>query len=153
MSAMRTGVLPCLLAIVAIGCHKIPYDDIMSAPQAVEIDGQTFTLEGGACRNFMPGANSSLAVGVTLTGSDTTRVFPSSVLADRVWVIRSQGEIWEVVLSDPCPPPNAHSICYQAGDGPKWPAGIWISVAVRVRDADGRTWLLRDPEVYIEMAI
>jgi len=153
MSAMRTGVLPCLLAIVTIGCHKIPYDDIMSAPQAVEIDGQTFTLDGGAWRNFMPGANSSLAVGVTLTGSDTTRAFPSSVLVDRVWVIKSQYEVWGAILREPVDSWPKYSVRYHADGGPKWPTRIWVSVAVRVRSADGRTWLLRDPGVYIELAI
>jgi hypothetical protein len=153
MSAMRSCILPCLLAVAAIGCHKVPYDDIMSAPQAVEIDDQTFTLDGVASRNFMPDANSSLMVNVTLTGSDTTRAFPSTLVADRLWVLKSEDEIWGVVLRNQSPPPDAYSIYYQASDGPKWPTRIWVSVAVRVRSADGRTWLLRDPEVYIEMAI
>ncbi|MBM3332921.1 hypothetical protein FJY68_13930 [candidate division WOR-3 bacterium] len=150
---MRICVLPCLLAVAAISCHKVPYDDMMSAPQTAEIDGQTFTLDGGAYRNFMPGANSSLMVGVTLTGSDTARAFPSSVLADRVWVIKSQHEVWGAILREPVHRWPKYSVRYHADGGPKWSTRIWVSVAVRVRSADGRTWLLRDPEVWIEMAI
>jgi len=148
---MRTGVLLCLLAILAVGCHEVPYEDLMDAPQWVEIDGVTFSLCALAEPDYIPGVYdpTPLNVSFTLTGSDTTRPFPSTLRADRLWAIRSQDEIWEVVLSDPCPPPNAHSICYQAGGGPKWPAGIWISVAARVRSDDGRAWCLRDPEVHI----
>ncbi len=151
MSAMRIGVLLSLLTVLTLGCHKVPYQDLMDAPQQVEIDDRAFTLDALAWSDYVPGVYEPTALNVsfTLTGNDTTRPFPSTLRADRLWAIRSQDEIWEVVLSDPCPPPNTHSICYLAGNGPKWPAGIWVSVAARVRSDDGRTWLLRDPEVYI----
>ena len=152
MSTMRSGVLFCLLAIVAIGCHKVPYDDMMNAPQAVEIDDQTFTLDGGAGRDFFGdpgGSGSPLVVIVTLTGSDTTKPMPSTPWADHVWVIRSPYEVWEATLRPPSDTTSKYRIYYSATGGPKWPTGISVGVAALFRSGDGRTWLLRDPEVRI----
>jgi len=157
MSAMKVFlVAAALMGFVSIGCRKFPYEDLMNAPQAVEIDGRTFTLDGAACRVFMPvnydSTGSSLGVGIALTGSDTTKPFPFTLRADRVWVLKSQYEVWGAILRSPADTWPRYRILYQATGGPEWPTDIWVSVAARLRNADGRTWLLRDPEVYIGRA-
>jgi hypothetical protein len=92
-----SALLGCTIALVAVGCHKVPFEDLWDAPQQMEIDGRTFTLDGGALRNYFPGgpntSGSPLMAIVTMTGSDTTMPFPSTLHADRVWVIRSPSEV------------------------------------------------------------
>jgi len=151
MSMMRIGILPCLLAVLTVGCHEVPYEDLMDAPRQLVIDGTTYIISAWAEPDYIVGVYgpTPLNVGITVTSSDSSRAFPSTLRADRLWAIRSQDEIWEVVLLDREAHSQPYSIRYSAGDGPRWPADIWISVAARVRSDDGRTWYLRDPQVHI----
>jgi hypothetical protein len=153
MSAMRSRVLPCLLAVAAIGCHKVPYEDLVNAPEQLEIEGETIIAEGPVWRSYMPVeyevTGSDLCAGLFLISSDTTRPFPSDIWADRLWVIRSQSEVWGVILRQSEDWWPKYKLFYRVYGGPRWPVGTRVSVAARIRNSDGGTWLIRAPETEV----
>lgn len=106
------------------------------------------TLQTSLWRDFMPISppdGKPLGVVLQVTTEDTVEV-PAAVRADLVWVLNG-GENWSAVPREERPRSETSPV-YElvARDGPKWGPGITVDVVIRLRDADGRTFLLRAPK-------
>ncbi|MGJ3244634.1 MAG: hypothetical protein ACFE0I_00965 [Elainellaceae cyanobacterium] len=143
---LTTGLL--LSCQVVFGLNgRISLLQLQSAPEMVDIDGHTYVLETNLWRDCMPtmspGDRSLIAL-IRITAT-TSPEFPSSVRADRLWLIRDE-RIWETVFSDEPRPDGAHRPNQReaiARNGPRWEPGSRVDAVVRLVDAQNRTYLLR----------
>jgi hypothetical protein len=154
MSAMRGRLVGmAVVGFMLVCCHKVPYEDLMNAPEQVEIESKTITAEGPVWRSYMPVeyevTGSDLCAALSLVSSDTIHPFPSDVWAARLWVIKSSCEIWGVILRHSEKWWPKYVLFYRVTGGPRWPVGTHVSVAARIRNAEGSTWLIRAPETEV----
>jgi hypothetical protein len=131
--------------------------ELLSAPEQIEIDGREYVLEAYPWRDFMPICppdGEPLIVGVWVTATDL-QPFPSSIDANRLWVVNGQ-QVWETEF-DPqeirLEPYREHKLWKIAGDGPKWGPGIYVDVIVRVIDSENSIYLLKASHQWIEETV
>ncbi len=131
--------------------------ELLSAPEQVEIYGRKFTLETFLWRDFMPVSppnGKPLIALIWVTAADLSP-FPPSVDANRLWVINVQDvwdPIWETKFSDeerPKDPNHQHQLEKIGREGPKWGPGVYVDVVVRIVDYKGVKYLLRASKQYI----
>lgn len=141
------------LLLFSAGCHtlSVPVDDLLNAPTMIQVSARTCTLSTGLWRDVAPLGppdGSPLYAVLYLTFQDTMAV-PSGVDVDRVWVIKSQSDVWEsgVTLDSDQPFPN--ELRKDAKNGPKWGPDIYVDVVVHVRDAGHGQYLLRATHQWI----
>lgn len=145
-----TAITAFLSVLVALSgsCHRLsePLSELLAAPETIMVASRACTLATGLWRNFEPAEAPPdgwpLRAFAILCFWDTT-ARPPGVTADRIWVIKSDSEIWEarLALSDYESSPN--ELWSEAKNGPKWGPGIYVDVVVRVRDSERRQYLLR----------
>lgn len=124
---------------------SVSVDELLSAPEQIEIDDRQYILGAYLNRDFMPSIQpdrSSLVASVTINATDLQE-FPSSIDANMLWVIKSPEEIWETTFTNEDRNPNYN---YQlekiARDGPKWEPNIQVDVVVRIFH-EGDKYLLK----------
>ncbi len=124
---------------------NVGVDELLSAPEQIEIENRQYILESYLSRDFMPISppdGKPLIALVTITAADSLE-FPSSINADKLWVIKNPEEIWETAFTNEKLTPNYN---YQlekiARDGPKWGPNIQVDVVVRITH-EGNTYLLK----------
>jgi len=131
----------------------IPIDELLSAPEQIEIGGRKYVLETYLWRDFMPISppdGEPLIALVWITATDSLE-FPASVDGDRLWIVNGQ-EVWETKFSDEELPEESHrkhQLAKIARNGPKWGPGIQVDVVVRVIDGKNITYLLRASNQWI----
>jgi hypothetical protein len=135
-------------------CSRFPYypiDELLSAPEQIEIDGREYVLETFLWRDFMPGPDmppdgSSLIAIIYIVEIDSL-LFPTSLDADFLWVIKDDVDEWVTELEDDETSTEDYKLRKIARDGPKWGSetepNVLVDVVVRVVKEDGSTYLLR----------
>ncbi len=127
--------------------------DLLAAPEQIEIDGREYTIETYLWRDFMlisPPDGQPLIALIWVTAIDSL-TFPSSIDADRLWVINDE-LLWETEFSGedrPKNPNREHQLEKVAREGPKWGPQIQVEVIVRVVDEKNNTYLLRAADQWI----
>lgn len=121
--------------------------ELAAAPTTVTAAGKSLTLGTYLWRDFQPISppdGKPLAAVLHVTTGDGSDV-PATLRADMVWVLYGT-EIWTAVPEER--PRSETAPVYEAAahDGPKWGPGANVDVVVRLRDANGRTLLLRAPD-------
>lgn len=121
--------------------------ELASAPTAVTVAGKSLRLETFLTRDFMPISppdGKPLGGVLRIRTADSSGV-PATVRADMVWVLNGS-ETWSAVPREERSRSETAPV-YEliARDGPKWGPGITVDVVVRLRDAAGRSFLLRAP--------
>jgi hypothetical protein len=121
------------------------FEELSSAPEQIEIKDRTYTLEVFLWRDYMPISppdGKPLIASIRITANDSLN-FPASVNADKIWVIKNSGEIWETAFTSEQPtPPHNYQLEKIAREGPKWEPNTHVDVVVRVT-CEGNTYLLR----------
>ncbi len=145
-----------LLALAAcmliFGCENYKPSDssilisiLLSSPDKIEINNREFTLETYLWRDFMPFSppnGKPLIALIRVTATDLLE-FPSSVDANRLWVIYNDKEVWETDFSSEDVPNLKHQLAKIAREGPKWGPGIQVDVVVRIIDGENSIYLLK----------
>jgi len=132
----------------------LPIDELLSAPEQIEIEGRKYVLETSLWRDFIPISppdGKPLIALIWVTATDSLE-FPSSIGADRLWVIKDEKEVWETEFSNeerPQEPYRKHQLEKIARNGPKWGPGIQVDVVVRVIDGENNTYLLKASNQWI----
>ncbi len=120
-------------------------DDPAAAATSVVLAGKALTLSTYLWRDFQPISPSdgrALAGVLRISTSDGSGL-PTSVTADRVWVILGE-QLWQTTPSE-TGGRDGTSPVYESSirDGPKWGPGVTVDVVIRLGDGSGRTVLLR----------
>jgi hypothetical protein len=143
--------------ILATRSVTLPIQELLSAPEQIEIDGREYVLEVYPWRDFQPICppdGEPLRVAIWVTATDLLP-FPSSIDANRLWVINGQ-QVWETEF-DPqeirLEPYREHQLGKIAGNGPKWGPGIYVDVIVRVIDSDNSVYFLKASDQWIQRTI
>lgn len=148
-----------LITLTQIGCNKngsnpiiiTPGDELLSAPEKIEIDGQEFILDTYLWRDFMPISpddGKDMAAVVYIATADSTE-FPPDISADKLWVINNQS-VWEANLAQSSQYDYNFRIKRSAWGGPKWGPGIKVDVVVRLIDNNGNTYYVKQIGVDID---
>jgi len=154
-------LLPLALILVACGASGAPSAppgvpaEVRSAPERVEIEGISYTLEAHLSRDFMPIAppdGRPLAGIVSLVAAEP-RDAPRGLRAETVWVV-SGAEVWAAVprplqtlVAD-----RRYHLQLQVGDGPKWKPDTLVDVVLRF-SAGGTAHLVRAAAVRVSASL
>ena len=127
-------------------------EEIVSAPQLVEIASHEYVLETYLWRDFQPISppdGKPLIAKVRVTAVDE-EPFPNDLDADILYVVYGD-EVWVSEFSDERPFPGLpeYQLDKIARDGPKWGPGVTVDVVVRLVGG-GETRLLRVSDQMIE---
>jgi hypothetical protein len=126
--------------------------ELASAPTRVSVAGKSLTLATSLWRDFQPiaPADGRPLVAVLQVKTDDRSDVPRSVQCDTVWVLNG-AETWSAVPREECSRADTAPV-YElvARNGPKWGPGISVDVVVRLRDAEGRPFLLRAAKQVIQ---
>ena len=130
-----------------IMCSRYDLDELLAAPEKIEIDSREYVLDAGLGRD---GVGSLLYASTYIIAVDS-QPFPSSLDADSMYVI-NEGDVWAVALIDGEPPPEEnYKIRKHAKDeGPEWGPDIYVDVVVRLVDPDS-FYLLKQSDVLISV--
>lgn len=127
--------------------------DLLDAPEQIEIDGREYILETYLWRDFMPPTppdGQPLIALIWVTAIDSLP-FPSSIDANRLYIVNDE-LLWETLFSGEARPQNPnreHQLEKIAREGPKWGPNIQVEVIVRVVDEENNTYLLRASDQWI----
>jgi hypothetical protein len=145
--------LPSLLfpvepAAEAVRLAQVPeIEQILAAPEEVEIGGRMWSLEPWLWRSygFADPEGSPLWGWINLV-SDTEDQIALGFVVTEVIVIFEQEDAW-VALPDPWETSTAHVF-----GGPRWNAGSGVDIAVRIEELDGTVhWLMaRDRTIFTD---
>ncbi len=153
-----------IITFAVAGCILIPgcklfespvpsIQDLLAAPEQIEIDGREYILETYLWRDFMPISppdGKPLIALIWVTAINSLE-FSSSIDANRLWIINDE-LLWETGFSGEERPDNSnreHQLEKVAREGPKWGPQIQVEVVVRVTDGENNTYLLRAPDQWI----
>ena len=150
------GVLVFLLCLILLTCTDYPIDDLLAAPETIEIDGREFFMEAAIWRDFQPicppDGNPMVAI-IWVVAADSQQ-FPSSVDFDYLWVINDEYDVWATDVYPRMPTlGDYYKLEKAAHDGPKWdvePYPVLVDAIVRVKDGAGNEYLLRAADQIIE---
>ncbi len=151
------------ICMIVLGCkvsepndfYKI--EELLSAPEQVEIYGRDFVMKTYLWRDFMPISppdGKPLVALVWIIATDSLE-FPSSIDADRLWVIKDRKEVWETEFSnEKVPQEHKHQLAKIARNGPKWGPHIYVDVVVRIIDKENNIeYLLKASNQWIHLTM
>jgi len=144
-----------LVAVVALAItagysmfSKPSVEDLLSAPEQIEIEDRQYILETSLGRDFMPGPNrppddgGPLTASIIITATDLQE-FPSSITLNKLWVIKSSEEVWETAFTNEAiTPPYDYQFEKTARGGPKWDTNGRVDVVVELLH-EGNVYLLK----------
>jgi hypothetical protein len=139
-----------VISLLLLGCSQQPTapdsmtPDLAAAPSTVVIGGKTLTLSTSLWRDFMPISppdGKPLGGVLTIRTSDGSAV-SADVRADSVWVVFG-ADMWPAVpREERSRTETAPGYEVIVREGPKWGPDVEVDVIVRLRTADGATYLL-----------
>ncbi len=149
---MKTIMICTTIALVLVSCTDYGIDELLAAPEQVDIDGYSFVLESFLSRDVMPNPQQpeggDLNAGVYVWSLYDN--WPAWLDANRIWVI-NKDDIWDEKLVDAAGPMLPDLLTKAAkSNGPKWGPDIYVEVVVRLINDSGNTYLLRESDVLIE---
>ena len=143
---MKNSSICILSVLVFISCTNNNTDELLDAPEQVNIGAYTFDLSATILdpAPFESGLSATVSI-FTVDSSD----FPQWLDADEIWVI-SGNNVWHddlvpgttIWLPWMIVKENQHT-------GPNWNAGVYVDVVVQLIDDTDNTYLIRESDVYI----
>ncbi len=133
---------------IASGVHESENDDIdalLSAPEKIKINKKEIYLNIRLWRDFQPISPEGGKPLIALIRIKTTdgKALPTSLTADRLWVIHHDQDVWDTEFSDEERPENSSEVLEKiARNGPKWAPDTMADVIVRIGDGE-KTYLIR----------
>lgn len=158
----RLIILVLIIYILTPGCKLFEssgpsIQELLDAPEQIEINGREYILETYLWRDFMPPSppdGQPLIALIWVTAVDSLP-FPSSIDANRLYIVNDE-LLWETSFSGEARPQNPnreHQLEKIAREGPKWGPGIQVEVIVRVVDERFNIYLLRASNQLIHMTL
>lgn len=144
---MKNIALVILVSMVLISCGSTgeskTLDELLAAPEVVQIEGHTYTLRAYLWRDFMPGNSDSRMIALVTISEKHENPVLSGLDATSLWVI-NRNEVWNTNFSDESRPSGlVHEFEKIARGGPVWDTGINVDVVVMLVDGEGREYLLK----------
>lgn len=158
MYAKRFITFALIICILTPGCKLFEssgpsIQDLLAAPEQIEIDGREYILETYLWRDFMPPCppdGQPLIALIWVTAIDSL-AFPSTIDANRLYIVNGE-LLWETEFSGedrPDNPNREHQLEKIAREGPLWGPNVQVEVIVRVIDGENKTYLLRASDQWI----
>ena len=125
--------------------RTISSSELRATPETVIVDGHELALRTYMWRDFMPISppDGKPMTAIFWVFSADSSALPDGLTVDAAWVVKDD-EIWDAALVDES---SSEEVPYQlervARNGPKWGPGVEVEAVVRLREADGKTHLLR----------
>lgn len=138
------------LMCIAVSCSQYSIDELLSAPEKIEIDDREYILETNLFRNFFPVGPPTGLVGYIYFISLDSLQFPSSLDANHLWVINGC-DIWDTDLIERIIPGDKIYRMQKRinEEGPDWGPDIYVNVVVEVVNDENGSYLLRADSQYI----
>jgi hypothetical protein len=117
---------------------------LQSAATSVTFAGKLLTLTSYPYRDFMASTAPSTSLRMILTiktGDGST--MPSGLTVDAVWAL-TESTSWSAFALSPQPGFEPDYVV-NASNGPSWDVGTSVTAVIRLKDAAGKTVLLRAP--------
>ena len=141
--------LVCLICAL-ISCSKYSIDELLSAPEKIEIDGREYILETALYRNFFPPEPPGGLHGPIFVVALDSLQFPSSLDADHIWVINGN-DVWSTgLINREIPHGEEYKMkIWTKDEGPDWGPHIYVDVAVEIVHDENGSYLLRADSQWI----
>ena len=136
---------------------KPPKPDLSSAQDTIGIAGVQLILETYLWRDFMPVSppdGKPLRAAVNLIPVKNENLLPN-ITMDKIWIINGK-EIWSDTLNNAgqkVSGENLPRLKMMAQNGPKWEPGSLVKVIVRVKDDQGKIYLLQAKDQQIQKTV
>ena len=147
---IRKSIWAISLICILISCSQYPMDELLSAPEKIEIDGREYILETGLYRDFFPPMPpSGLGGSIYIIALDSLQ-FPSSLDASHLWVIKDD-DVWDTYLIERViPGDQIYKMKKRIRDeGPDWGPHIYVDVVVEIVNDENGSYLLRADSQWI----
>ena len=133
------------IAILFIACNDYEIDELLDAPEQVDINGYNFIIHADLAQAVGPYQNIYARITVSEINSNN---FPSWLDANEMWVIDGDN-VWHDDLIDDGWPLVPWSLPKRNENiGPEWDPGIYVDVVVQLVD-NSTTYLIKESDVYI----
>jgi len=125
---------------------EVSTDELLSAPEEIEVDNFRYVLDVFLWRDFMPFCPPNgrpLIASISVTATDSLEL-PKTIDADRIWIVNGSN-VWESGFSseERTRHSSGNHLEKIARGGPKWQPGIKVEVVVRVIDGADNIYLLK----------
>ena len=143
--ALLLSVLLCNAS--SVGAQgDVSVDELLSAPEEIEIGNRMYVLDVFLWRDFMPFCppnDRPLIASISVTATDSLEVL-KSIDVDRIWIVNG-GDVWESGFSsEERARHSSHNHLEKiARGGPKWSTGIMVDVVVMVIDGSDNIYLIK----------
>lgn len=151
-----TKYLALLIVCMLLYCSRFPdypVDELLAAPEQIEIEGREYILETFMWRDFMPGPETppegKPMIAIIWVVAIDSLLFPSSFDADFLWVIKDDADVWTTEFEDNETSIEDNKLKKVARDGPKWGPHIYVDAVVRIVDDEDSTYLLRAADQWV----
>jgi len=132
------------VVLMLVACKKYSLDELLSAPEQIEIDGRMYILMTNIDLTWNPEYTNPVFGDIRIITIDSL-TFPSSIDADKVWIIH-EDDVWESEkVSDGAAPVENFELKKKIeGKWVDWDSDDSVGVVVHVIvDNDENSYLLR----------
>ena len=143
-NSIRHSIWTIALICTFVSCSRYSLDELLSAPEKIEIHDREYILETVLFRSFrMIGDPSGLCGPIFVVALDSLQ-FPSSLDADHIWVINGS-DVWDTGLKNREIPYGYEYKMkkWTKEEGPDWGPDIYVNVVVEVVNDENGSYLLR----------
>lgn len=148
---LRTLLLLTFIALIltgrAVSAAQIPpMESLKTAPEAITVADRCLLLKTELWRDFMPISppDGKPLIGSLILQAMEHASLPPGIRVEAVWVI-NDGTVWSPSPLEVHRGNDSTQMEIVVRNGPKWEPGVKVDVVVRVRDAQGQTYLLKAP--------
>ena len=140
----NSAAITLFLIFLLVGCSHYSIDELLSSPEALEIDGREYTLKAALWRNFFPPSPPTGLYGIVYIIASDSLQFLSSLDVHHLWVIMDN-DVWDTDLIDQHIPADQPYILQAKteSEGPDWGPEIYVNAVVEISDGDDNLYLLR----------
>jgi hypothetical protein len=139
-----------LCIFMIISCSPYSTDELLSAPEEIEIQGREYFLGTNLYRNFFPPGPPTGLYGTVYVIAVDSLQFPSSVDTRHLWVIMDD-DVWDTDLGEQhIPGDQPYTLKAKTeSEGPDWGPHIYVSTVVEIVDENDNLYLLRADSQWI----
>ncbi|MBD2041830.1 hypothetical protein [Microcoleus sp. FACHB-672] len=120
---------------------------LSSAQERVEIKGQQYRLETSILQNPLNEMTETrLTSTVILVATEDQEAVPASLKVDRLWLVKTDGEMWTTSLDSTATQSAANQIENISTTALGWEIGALVDVIVRLTDEENNTYFLKATE-------
>ena len=122
---------------------ELTLEKLLEAPEEIELGNKRLVLETYIWRNLMPGIDRQSGIIATVTVKTSDKgLIPQGTAVEKIWIVNGSKQ-WTPAAIEVSDIKDQPTIKVVARNGPAWEAGTNVHVIVKMKDAQGKSFLLK----------